>query len=230
MSPANNKDHMSESVMRDRVSYGGQELKPGAVLLGRLQEPEMKTQQQVISKKKDAKRRQRAGDCQVFRPGLLPGTGSEAASTPESCERTSDVEPAAQNRDAETAARCLGDGVTTVMVRNVPNRYVCEEVLSEVMAAGFEDFDFFYLPIDFNSKRNRGYAFINFHTACSARRFALAFHGQQFTRHASRKVLEIAPAVTQGFEENMKAYLKKDGKRVNNQWFRPLIFGREDFL
>jgi len=206
----------------------------------------VKAEKRKGSKQKHAKRKQsaggkqNAGGCQtkhtmrqeetpshqILQPGLVPPvSGSKDASQSE------DEHPGGGPcTDAETAAQNLGDGTTTVMVRNVPNRYVCEELLSELIAATFEDFDFFYLPIDFNTKRNRGYAFVNFKSAQSAKLFTLAFHGQQLTRYASREVLEIAPAVTQGFEANMKIYMKKDGKRVNNQWFRPLIFTSDDFL
>lgn len=42
------------------------------------------------------------------------------------------------------------DGRTTLMLRNIPNKYTQEMVLQEVEAAGLElKYDFFYLPIDF---------------------------------------------------------------------------------
>jgi hypothetical protein len=42
------------------------------------------------------------------------------------------------------------DGRTTLMLRNIPNKYTQEMVLQEVESAGLaEKYDFFYLPIDF---------------------------------------------------------------------------------
>ncbi|CAE7894881.1 ML3, partial [Symbiodinium microadriaticum] len=123
----------------------------------------------------------------------------------------------------EEAMALFTDDKTTVMVRNVPNRYSCEEFLCEVISEGFEGrFNFFYLPIDFNTKRNRGYCFLNFLSAASAREFAKVFHGQKLKRYDTRKILEIVPAVTQGLEKNMKA-LKGGSGRVKNQWFRPMV-------
>lgn len=114
---------------------------------------------------------------------------------------------------------------TTVMLRNIPNRYTAEELLAEMLSEGFEDtFDFFYLPIDFRTKRNRGYAFINFHSSDLTKRFVMSFHHWQLTRYTTQKVLEVAPALTQGFDANVAQYIKKDSQRIQNPWFRPMIF------
>ncbi|CAJ1334531.1 unnamed protein product [Effrenium voratum] len=127
---------------------------------------------------------------------------------------------------AADVAKLFSPGMTTVMVKNISNRFNCEEVLCEIVAAGFEgSFDFFYLPIDFSTKRNRGYCFLNFKTHLDAQRFVLRFHGQKLRRYTTKKILEIAPATTQGLDANMKYFKGKDGPRVKNQWFRPMVFG-----
>lgn len=42
------------------------------------------------------------------------------------------------------------DGRTTIMLRNIPNKYSQQMVLQEIDAAGLEfKYDFFYLPIDY---------------------------------------------------------------------------------
>lgn len=116
---------------------------------------------------------------------------------------------------------------TTVMLRNIPNRYTAEELLAELLSEGFEDtFDFFYLPIDFRTKRNRGYGFINFHSSDLSKRLVISFHQRQLTRYTTQKVLEVAPALTQGFDANVAQYVKKDSQRILNPWFRPMIFAR----
>lgn len=116
---------------------------------------------------------------------------------------------------------------TTVMLRNIPNRYTAEELIAELLSEGFEDtFDFFYLPIDFRTKRNRGYGFINFHSSDLSKRLVMSFHQRQLTRYTTQKVLEVAPALTQGFDANVAQYVKKDAQRILNPWFRPMIFAR----
>jgi hypothetical protein len=119
------------------------------------------------------------------------------------------------------------DDATTVMLRNIPNRYTAEELLSEVIDEGFNSsFDFFYLPADFGTKRNRGYAFINFTAPDLARGFAQIFANRKLTRYSTQKTLDAVPAVTQGFDENVLNYTRKEAKskRVHNPWFRPIIF------
>ena len=57
---------------------------------------------------------------------------------------------------------------TTVMIRNIPNRY-SRETLVEVFQDFVGTFDFFYLPIDAVARANIGYAFINFATVSDQR-------------------------------------------------------------
>lgn len=62
----------------------------------------------------------------------------------------------------DVAAIAAGDDVrTTLMVKNIPNKY-SQTMLIEAFAAVAGQFDFLYLPIDFSNRCNVGYAFINF--------------------------------------------------------------------
>eukprot|EP00438_Fugacium_kawagutii_P006557 Skav207717 [mRNA] locus=scaffold1347:141932:148675:+ [translate_table: standard] len=70
---------------------------------------------------------------------------------------------------------------TTVMLRNIPNRYSQAGLLKEIDAAGFTDtYDFFYLPMDTKNRTNVGYAFINFLTSQDLDRFMSYFAGYVF--------------------------------------------------
>jgi len=114
---------------------------------------------------------------------------------------------------------------TTVMVRNIPNRYTAEELLADMLSAGIEGtFDFLYLPMDFRTKRNRGYGFINFLNVSAAEEFVHAFHGMKLQRYTTSKVVAVSPALTQGLDANIAQYTRKDAQRIQNPWFRPLIF------
>jgi hypothetical protein len=54
------------------------------------------------------------------------------------------------------------DSRTTLMIRNIPNKYTQKILMQTIDAQGFcGKYDFFYLPIDFKNRCNVGYAFIN---------------------------------------------------------------------
>lgn len=54
------------------------------------------------------------------------------------------------------------DSRTTLMIRNIPNKYTQKILMQTIDAQGFYGkYDFFYLPIDFKNRCNVGYAFIN---------------------------------------------------------------------
>lgn len=96
---------------------------------------------------------------------------------------------------------------TTVMMRNLPNRYTQEMLVEEICNFGFSGvFDFLYLPIDPETNANKGYAFINFLMPCNAWSFKLAFEGQQMQRFKSTKSVVVCPATLQGLEANYAHY------------------------
>lgn len=110
-------------------------------------------------------------------------------------------------------------GATTAMLRNIANRCTQEELMRDMNSAGLEgQYDFFYLPIDFKTKRNLGYAFVNFTSVDATRCFFRRFDNQHFERHKTQKVLKVSPALVQGFEANI-GKLQKQRKRVHNPWF-----------
>merc|ERR1719183_2658810 len=98
-------------------------------------------------------------------------------------------------------------GMTTVMLKNIPNRYT-REMLSQRLDEGYKSqYDFVYLPIDFNSKCNVGYAFINFRNPPAAQQFTAEFHGMKtktvLPGFSSSKVCEVSYGRVQGRDANM---------------------------
>ncbi|KAF4672480.1 hypothetical protein FOL47_000479 [Perkinsus chesapeaki] len=114
---------------------------------------------------------------------------------------------------------------TTLMMRNIPNRYVQGELLSDIKVAGFADsFDFFYLPMDHYTGANFGYCFINMLTPQLASNFHQAFHAKPLKRFTSKKIVSIVPATIQGFEANLKHYSRKAVCGDMKAQFRPLFW------
>ncbi|RLN46141.1 hypothetical protein BBJ29_001922 [Phytophthora kernoviae] len=76
---------------------------------------------------------------------------------------------------------------TTLMIRNIPNKYTQQMLLAEINRNHRGNYDFFYLPIDFKNKCNMGYAFINFIEAAHIEAFHREFDGQKWTNFNSEK-------------------------------------------
>mmetsp|Transcript_83926 Transcript_83926/g.238030 ORF Transcript_83926/g.238030 Transcript_83926/m.238030 type:complete len:235 (-) Transcript_83926:101-805(-) len=174
----------------------------------------------------DRERRARKGN-----RSRLPAGAEKARARAPKCSREAGPRAAAgdgsceQAGDGKSGPTELPEGATTVMVRNIPSRYTAEELIADFHERGFEGgFDFFYLPIDFKNGRNRGYSFVNFRSAGLAADFAAAFNGHQLTRYPTQKILEVSPALTQGLDANVIHYTRRDARRVQNKWFKPMIF------
>lgn len=63
------------------------------------------------------------------------------------------------------------DKRTTLMIKNIPNKYTKDMLLNLIDVNFKNKYDFFYLPMDFNNKCNVGYAFINFIDKNSIKQF-----------------------------------------------------------
>lgn len=100
------------------------------------------------------------------------------------------------------------DNYTTVMLRNIPNKYTREMLIDQLNQDYCGQYDFMYLPIDFKNKCNVGYGFINFRTTEACENFVHQFHGVDVRRCLpglnSRKVVEVTPARVQGCSENVR--------------------------
>jgi len=97
---------------------------------------------------------------------------------------------------------------TTVMLRNIPNKYTREMLIKQLSVEFHGQFDFMYLPIDFKNKCNVGYGFINFRTHAACECFIHKFHGVDVRKCLpglnSKKVVEVTPARVQGLAENIR--------------------------
>uniref|UniRef100_A0A7S3SZF3 Mei2-like C-terminal RNA recognition motif domain-containing protein n=1 Tax=Strombidinopsis acuminata TaxID=141414 RepID=A0A7S3SZF3_9SPIT len=116
--------------------------------------------------------------------------------------------------------------VTTVMMRNLPNKYTQQMLLEELADSGFRlqaDLDFFYLPMDHSNAANLGYCFINFVETAMANAFAAAFQGKKMRRFNSNKTVVVMPASIQGFDRNYAYYSSTRVAQAEDPQYRPLF-------
>ena len=100
---------------------------------------------------------------------------------------------------------------TTLMIRNIPTRFTSTSFLDILYDSGFSGtFDFFYLPMDFRTGKNMGYAFLNFTMPYFANLFAHMFHGTRLGLTTSSKVLHISRSRRQGLIENIELFKNSD--------------------
>jgi len=90
------------------------------------------------------------------------------------------------------------DQRSTVMIRNIPNKYTQQMLLQEIDESFRGLYDFFYLPIDFKNRCNVGYAFVNFIDCRSILNFLDNFDGNRWKRFNSEKVCAVSYARIQG--------------------------------
>jgi len=108
--------------------------------------------------------------------------------------------------------------ITTMQIRNIPNRCTKEEVLKHIDSLGFADqYDLFHMPMDKKRKSNLGFAFINFMQTEIATLFQRMMKGACITgerAQSTKKSCTVAPAAVQGLENYIKN-LVECGKQLD---------------
>ncbi|CAH9108459.1 unnamed protein product [Cuscuta europaea] len=149
----------------------------------------------------------------------------------------------AEDEIMEESADCR-DERTTVMIRNIPNKYSqklllnmldnhCINCNDRIYAAGGNDgatvhhsyssYDFVYLPIDFINKCNVGYGFVNMTSPEAVRRLHKAFHLQTWEAFNSRKICHVTYARIQGLEE-LTEHFKTSRFPCDAEEYMPVVF------
>lgn len=107
-----------------------------------------------------------------------------------------------------TTAPTSSRGLTTVVVRNLPNDYTREMLLDLLDSNGLaRRYDFLYLPTDASSGAGLGYAFVNLVSADDALRARERLEGFRQWAVPSGKVCSVGWSLPrQGLEANVKRY------------------------
>jgi protein phosphatase 1 regulatory subunit 42 len=112
---------------------------------------------------------------------------------------------------------------TTLMIKNIPNKYDQEMLLTTIDRKYKGTYDFFYLPIDFKNKCNVGYAFINFMDPHTIAPFYEDFNNKKWEKFNSEKVCKITYARIQG-KAALIDHFRNSSLMYEDAKCRPLIF------
>ena len=128
--------------------------------------------------------------------------GSEVASTtPYSTHPSWSFSETEVSFNRDTSTESVNEA-TTVMLRNIPNKYTRAGLLAALVERGFDnpslDCNNLYLPMDAGSGCNLGYAFLNFTDHVRALEFKRVFDGCRLPSAGSRKVCTVVWANKQG--------------------------------
>ncbi|XP_022739842.1 protein MEI2-like 2 [Durio zibethinus] len=118
------------------------------------------------------------------------------------------------------------DTRTTLMIKNIPNKYTSKMLLAAIDENHRGTYDFLYLPIDFKNKCNVGYAFINMISPSHIISFHQAFNGKKWEKFNSEKVASLAYARIQG-KAALVAHFQNSSLMNEDKRCRPILFHSE---
>ena len=112
---------------------------------------------------------------------------------------------------------------TTLMIKNIPNKYTISSFLEEINTYFKNTYDIFYLPIDYVNKCNLGFAFINFVEPFHIILFHELYSGKKWKKFNSNKICELLYAKFQGKKELIGHFEKGKVLSFESEEKRPLI-------
>ncbi|XP_077227216.1 protein MEI2-like 4 [Tasmannia lanceolata] len=118
------------------------------------------------------------------------------------------------------------DTRTTIMIKNIPNKYTSKMLLATIDEHHRGTYDFIYLPIDFKNKCNVGYAFINLIDPMQIVPFFQEFNGKKWEKFNSEKVASLSYARIQG-KAALIAHFQNSSLMNEDKRCRPILFCSE---
>ena len=115
------------------------------------------------------------------------------------------------------------DKRTTLMIKNIPNKYTLSTFLEDINVYFKNTYDIFYLPIDYINKCNLGFAFINFVEPFHIILFYELYRGKKWKKFNSDKICELLYAKIQGRNELISHFEKGKVLSFDSVNKRPLI-------
>ncbi|ESW11316.1 hypothetical protein PHAVU_008G019500 [Phaseolus vulgaris] len=115
---------------------------------------------------------------------------------------------------------------TTLMIKNIPNKYTSKMLLAAIDERHRGTYDFVYLPIDFRNKCNVGYAFINIINPDLIIPFYQVFNGKKWEKFNSEKVASLAYARIQG-KSALIAHFQNSSLMNEDKRCRPILFNTD---
>jgi len=115
------------------------------------------------------------------------------------------------------------DKRTTLMIKNIPNKYTLSTFLDDINVYFKNTYDIFYLPIDYINKCNLGFAFINFVEPLHIILFYELYRGKKWKKFNSDKICELLYAKIQGRNELISHFEKGKVLSFDSENKRPLI-------
>jgi len=112
---------------------------------------------------------------------------------------------------------------TTLMIKNIPNKYTISTFLEEINHYFKDTYDIFYLPIDYINKCNLGFAFINFVEPFHIILFYELYRGKKWKKFNSDKMCELLYAKFQGRRELISHFEKGKILSFESEDKKPLI-------
>merc|ERR1711874_217716 len=99
------------------------------------------------------------------------------------------------------------ESLTTLLIRNIPSSHRQTQLVELLNAGALEGcYDFVYMPINFKSGSNLGYAFINFTCRGHAERVMDALDGTMWSEDSDEACSVSWASPNQGLEEHVERY------------------------
>lgn len=131
------------------------------------------------------------------------------------------------------------DPRTTLMIKNIPNKYDLNLLLETIERNHKGRYDFLYLPIDPRNRCNVGYAFINFLETRFIKDFYHEFNGRKWEKFNSEKICDLKYGRIQGKkalvhhfqysnvmnqqDQKLKPHIPSDFDPLNNKKIKDLV-------